>query len=48
MFRVEIEMRREDVSVSVRPKDQGNHDRKLENELESILSCMLMAGLLTK
>ena len=48
MLRVETEMRGEDVSISVRPKDQGNHDGKLENELESLLSCMLMAGLLTK
>lgn len=48
MLRVETEMRREDVSIYVRPKDQGNHDGKLENELESLLSCTLMAGLLTK
>lgn len=48
MLRVETEMRRDDVSISVRPKDQGNHVRKLENELECLLSCTLMAGLLTK
>jgi len=48
MSRVETEMRRDNVSIPVRPKDQGNHVRKLENELECLLSCTLMAGLLTK
>lgn len=48
MLRVETETRREDVSISVRPKDQGNHYEKLENYLEFLLSCTLLAGLLTK